>query len=79
MHRLLMDIMSNSQEASGGRFRLRRISGIKDVMHHILRDLVGFGGSVQVILGVKIKVRDMIAKVLHGDFAGSVAGREWWS
>lgn len=74
MHRLLMDIMSNSQEASGGRIRFRRISAIKDAMHHILRDLVGFGGNVQVILGVKIKVRDMITKVLHGDFAGSVAG-----
>jgi len=33
-------------------------------MHKILRDLVGFGGGVQVILGVKVEVRDVVSKIL---------------
>jgi len=70
MHRLFMDIMSNRQELCGGRVRARN-----DAMDQILRDLVGIGSSVQVILGVKTKVRDMVAKALHSDFASSVAGR----
>lgn len=59
MHRLFMDIMGNGQEVRGGRIRAR-----DDGMHKILRDLVGFGGGVQVILGVKVEVRDVVSKVL---------------
>lgn len=58
MHRLFMDIMSNGQEVRGSRVR-----GRNDGMHKILRNLVGFGGGVQVILSVKVEVRDVVSKI----------------
>lgn len=57
MHRLFMDIMSNGQE-----FRGSRVRGRNDGMHKILRNLVRFGGGVQVILSVKVEVRDVVSK-----------------
>jgi len=68
MHRLFMDIMGNGQEVRGSRVR-----GRDDAMHKILGDLVGFGGGVQVILGVKVEVRDVVPKSLHSGLASSVA------
>jgi len=52
-----MDIMSNGQE-----FRGSRVRGRNDGMHKILRNLVRFGGGVQVILSVKVEVRDVVSK-----------------
>ena len=69
MYRLFMNIMSNGQEVRGSRVRSRN-----DGMHKILRNLVGFGGGVQVILSVKVEVRDVVSKIQQSGLAISVAG-----
>jgi hypothetical protein len=72
MYRLIMNIMSNGQEVLSG-----AIGASEEIMHHVLGDLVCLGGGVQVILGVKVKVCDVVAKFFHSGLASSIARREW--
>lgn len=68
MHRLFVNIVLDREEVRVGRVRSR-----DDILDDVLRDLVRLGGGVEVVFGVKVKVRDVVTELGHCGLAGSGA------